>query len=172
MVQEDMMGRIAMESLVERFNNGEPLASMDPHNLRLIWEAWDDGARRTGHKNFSVGADYLIALGVDAASLQGEAMAVCMLRQVLFSSLAERGVLDHFREGSSFRDEVFQAAATMPFNKEDLLEATALKQLRDIAPDAAATLRAEMVREGFDPEHPRVDQKLLSWITDQEQKPE
>lgn len=169
---DENLDQLAMDAAMKRFNDGEPLPMIDPADQRIVWEAWQERMPKSpGRGAYALGAKYLISCGFNRESLHGETMVAVKLRQLLLMSLVERGVLDRYRDGSSFRDEVFRVAATMPCGAKDVAEAAAARRLLSLPPDAAFRLRDDLAKEGLDPHHPHVDE-FLSWMTEQIQKSE
>ncbi len=164
---EQDMDHAAMEVAVKRLNDGEAVPEANPADMQKLWKfmpAWAD--------NKAVGLTVARAEGVGIESLQGGGFVAIGMRMMLLDSLVRRGVLREFEEDEGLRAEVFRAAATLPLSGEDISEALALKRLPEMPADEADKLLAQMQAAGHDPEHPRIDEKFLSWIAEHTQKSE
>jgi len=82
------------------------------------------------------------------------------------TALVERGLLREYRSGNELDDRLYQAAATMPCNKEDLAEALVLLRLSLAPEEIAAKAREELRAHGYDPDKPAIDAKFQSWLTE------
>src|SRR5690242_1151611 len=108
---------------IERFHReGGSVPEANPDLMRKMWTRTREAALR-GETTKTSG---LGALGIDASELGDaprDAIAVLVVRLQLLRSLFDRNVLRDYLHGDEFADEVFEAAATFPCDKEEIGEA-------------------------------------------------
>ena len=110
-----------------------------------------------------VGLGVLAAYGVDAI-FQADRCFPLFWRHLLLSFLVERGILNEYKHGEDLDERVFNAAATMPCNLEDVGE-TMLPQLLAQSPaDVLSEAEEHMLARGYNPEKPNLDGKFLDWL--------
>jgi hypothetical protein len=151
----------AYQAAMQRFDQGERLATIDPHEFKRMWLSWKKLAEIMPSSSATgLGA---IAGGacVDHESKSSEEIVALTLRPILLAALIKRGVLDAYIENGEPRDEVFRAAATIPLAKDDFAVAIVLAHVADADPQAAAHFKKEAREHGYDPEHPTIDAKFL-----------
>ncbi len=163
------MGGEEWSKLGEAFNAGAPLADADPEQLKKFWRGWREikaaMPRREGEGELGATSVDLIAAvgGIKETPSPAEFFALSM-RANLLSGLFERGVLREFEEDGELSDSVFQVAATMAINIEDLGGVMLPLFLKKIAPKEAAEVKARWLAEGFDAEQPTIDKKFLEAV--------
>jgi hypothetical protein len=156
-----------MAAAMQRLNEGAPLSPVNPSDMQKMWEVSQKYMPdRKAKGAVAVDSRLYAAHGVDPAAFDGEQHVSMSMRQWLLVSLVERGVLRDYFDGEKLRPEVFRAAATIPCDKNDLSEALASHHLPEMSAEEAAKLREQMQAEGFDLEHPKVDEKFLAWMRD------
>ena len=150
--------------LADRFNReGGPVPEADPELLKKFWQRGRE-FQRMGEtiKTYGLGA-----LGIDASEL-GDAprdkLTVLTLRLGLLQSLFERNVLRDYLRGDELSDEVFQATASLPFDKEDIAEAMILLKMKHQPQLDYSEIMREMDAHGYNPDEPRIDSRFLEWI--------
>jgi hypothetical protein len=164
--EELRMNPEEMDVAMERFNVGAPLPTVNPADLQVMWEI------RQEPETKAIGLGYYAGRGGDTNSLQGEGFVAMSMRQLLLMSLAARGVLRDHSDGEKLRPEIFRAAATIPCDNRDICEAVALHRLPELSVEEAGKLREQMLAEGCDLDHSRIDRKFLSWLAEITKKPE
>jgi len=115
-------------------------------------------------KAFGLGAIALDASDLDASQ---DKLAALTIRLALLQSLFERNVLRDYLDGDELTDEVFQAAASIPCDKEEIGEAivpVAMKQRPELE---CSELKREVIAHGYDPEQPKIDSRFLAWMRNQ-----
>ncbi|HWC17241.1 MAG TPA: hypothetical protein VG498_09505 [Terriglobales bacterium] len=143
-----------------------PFPSVDPDYLRKLWKHMGEmEALVSITKTFGLGA--LAGLGIDPAAISPEQILCVMLRLGILRSLSKTNVLCDFMVDDEFGDKVFQAAATLACNSDDVGEALIQMRLRELPEDSSAQLRAELMANGYDPNQPAIDGKFLNWMQDQ-----
>jgi hypothetical protein len=147
----------------DRFNReGGPVPEANPEHLRRMWKHARENASLGKGKTSGFGA-----LGLDASDL-GDAprdkITILTLRLGLVQSLCERNVLRDYLHGDELAEEVFQAAASLPCDKEDVAEAMVLLTMKQQPQLDYSELRREMTAHGYNPDEPKIDSKFLEWI--------
>ena len=150
------------DAAMKRFDDGAPLPAVDPDYLQRMWEIMPGL-----DENKAIGLGAIAGgMGSGVSTLQGDTMIALMMRAMLLKSLAARGVFRAYGDGDGMRPEVFLATATIPCNRDDVAEALGLDQLAKLPPEQAAPVLELMRTEGYDPQHPRIDEKILAWMRD------
>lgn len=152
-------------NFLDRFNNeGGPVPEANPNHLKLMWNRGREAARMADLSTRTFG---LGAIGLDASDLGDEPkdkLGALTIRLALLQSLFERNVLRDYVHGDEFTDEVFQAAASIPCDKEDVGEAIVPFAMK-LCPDMDhSELKREMIEHGYDPERPKIDSKFIAWM--------
>lgn len=149
----------------DRVNAGEPIA---PVEAFLIETAWELSNRLAPTKQHSVGFDLVAMAGnnPNLPALGPDQRLAFSLRYGLLDALLQRGILDSYMEEAELRRKVFAAAASLPCDKNDLGEAFFLKRLRESPPDVAEKMTEEARQAGYDPDHPKLDEKFTAWMSD------
>ena len=137
------------------FQKGSPLPSVDPMILKEVWQI----ARKVRRSGEAAG---LSSFGGFYASSSEKDMMSLMYRAMVITTLIDRGVLRDFQDGVEPRDAVFQAAAVLAIDKDDLSEALLHLRLEEISQDEAAQLRIKALAEGHDLDHAQIDARILS----------
>ena len=149
---------------LERFNReGGAVPATNPEHLKKMWKCSRD-PRVMGSATKTSG---LGAAGIDPSELGDaprEKVHALAIRLELLRSLFERSVLHDYLSGDDFADEVFQAAASLPCDRDDVVEAMAQLAMKQRPKADCSELKREMIAHGIDPDHPRVDSRFLAWI--------
>jgi hypothetical protein len=152
---------------VERLNAGAEVPTVDASLLEHMWQAISrisKELREQGHTAISLAAS---ALGVPGRLPQTPEQKLALgTRYALLDALIERGILDDYMADELLRKKVFAAAAAFPFDKNDLVDALAQRLLHKYSPDAAQKANEEFRQAGYDPDHPKVAEKLIRWMND------
>jgi hypothetical protein len=143
----------AIQKLADNLNGDLPLPLVNSEDLKRAYQA----VRKLGRLQWEAKA---IGLG----GVNGAAMMALMMRANLVEELRQRGVLREFEIEGELSNAVFEAAATIAVNKEDLGESFILSGLRTKSPEEVTKIKSEWLAEGYDPEHPRLDAKILAAI--------
>jgi hypothetical protein len=155
----------------EAFNAGAPTPVVDAAELK---RAWRFVRKHRESSEYGEGkANGWIAFanpGYPTSNPSGENHTAMMLRYSLLNALLERGVLREFVKDEELADAVFQAAATMPMDREDLAEAMILQRILDLPAEQAAQWRASLQSEGADLSHPKIDDKFLAAVREAQQR--
>jgi hypothetical protein len=148
---------------VARLNAGEPIA---PVELSLIERAWNRLSQLDKDQPQRIGIHLMAVAGNDPnlSSLSPDQRIAFTFRYALVAALIKAGILDRYMEDAKLRPKVFAAAASMPCDKNDLGEAMALKRLRESPPDVVEKMTEEMKQAGYDPDHPKLGEKFISWM--------
>ena len=149
---------------VERFNReGGPVPEADADHLKKVWKRVREAERMgEGTKTFGLGA-----CGIDASPYgvtPGEKFHGLTIRVALLQSLSQRNVLLEYLRGEDFADEVFQAAASLPCDRDDIGEAMIQLAMKQRPEADCSEVKREMVAHGYDLDKPRIDSKFLAWI--------
>jgi len=149
---------------VEHLNAGAEIPVVKSALIERMWEALSRvPPEQKGHVSVGLGA----FVGIDLGAMQNPEQTVAILaRYALLDGLVERGVLDEYMKDESQRRKVFAAVASFPCNKDDMVEATLHKMLRESSAEDVQKAHAEFRAAGYDPEHPKVVEKLEQWIHD------
>jgi hypothetical protein len=144
---------------VNQLNAGGAIAAVDASWIERSWNVMSqlDAIRGT-----SIGLRAVADPNAPALT-PGERLAVSF-RYELLDSLLKRNILDSYMQDAALRKKVFQAVASLPCDKTDLGEASFLRRLRESPPEVAEKMIDEARNEGYDPEHPRLDDKFLAWM--------
>ncbi len=154
-----------MRRVVEQFNSGAPMPTVEFSDIKQTWPVMKRMvAEARSRPNVAIGLGAYAAAGVDVASRSPVQMMAVAMRQQFLNSLLERGVLSNYVHGDDLNDEVFLAAASMPFDKEDLAEALLLLKLSQDPAEIVAEAKEKLRQQGYDPDHPRIDAKFLAWL--------
>lgn len=147
----------------EAFNRGEPVPSVSADDMRQLWDA--TGRLHRDHpprEDTAIGMSIFVAYGVTFADEPARFMAA-QLRCQLLRDACSRGLLSaHMIDGEP-DDKLFAAAAAITCNLEDLAETMLRGLLSKSSAEAASTL-AELRAHGVDPEHPKIDNRLVRWV--------
>lgn len=135
-------------AVAARVTAGEPVAPV---------EFWDL-PQRTGHL-MAVAGNH-----PDLSSLSSGQRIAFAVRYALLDALIRAGILDRFMEHAKLRQKVFAAAASLPCDINDFGEAMMLKRLRESSPDVVEKMKEEMRQAGYDPNHPKLGEKFVSWM--------
>jgi len=131
--------------------------------LKKIWKRIREaGLTTSATKTFGLGA-----VGIDPWELGDrphEEVHALAIRLELLRSLFERNVLHDYLRGDDFAEEVFQAAASLPCDGDDIGEAMVQLAMKQRPEADYSELKREMIAHGIDPDHPRVDSRFLAWI--------
>jgi hypothetical protein len=148
---------------VARLNAGEPIA---PVEFSLIERVWNALSRFRREQPQSIGIDLGAIAGNDSSlsSLSPGQRIAFSVRYALLDALIRAGILDRFMEHAKLRQKVFAAAASLPCDINDFGEAMMLKRLRESSPDVVEKMKEEMRQAGYDPNHPKLGEKFVSWM--------
>jgi hypothetical protein len=136
---------------------------INPSLLEHFWEAVNSMTKER-RENAAIGVGAFGVCIPEAMSLTVEQHVAMMVRSTLLSALVERGILDQYMQDKSQRKAIFATVASMPCDKNDLSEVLAYKLLLDAPREVAVEREREMREAGYDPDHPKVGEKLLSWM--------
>jgi len=134
---------------VARFNReGGPVPETDADHLKKMWVRTRE-AELMGHatKVFGLGA-----VGIDASEFgaaPGEKMTALVIRLDLLRSLFERNVLREYLRGEDFAAQVFQAAASLPGDRDDMGEAMIQLAMKQHPEADCSEVKREMVAHGL-----------------------
>jgi hypothetical protein len=149
-------------AVAARVTAGEPVA---PVEFSLIERAWNrlsqlatDLPQRTGHL-MAVAGNH-----PDLSSVSSGQRFAFAVRYAQLDALIRAGVLDRYMEDATLRQKVFAAAASLPCDINDFGEAMMLKRLRESSPDVVEKMKEEMRQAGYDPNHPKLGEKFVSWM--------
>ena len=151
-------------TLTQEFNQGASISRSEPSDIRQLWEASSriPGEERwQSQRAMGFGA---FGCGIDPSSRSPEQLFAITIRLQLLSALLRRGVLDDYMQDDESRNRVFRAIATLPCSKDDLAQAMIPVKLSEFAPEVVAKTKDEMRAQGYDPDHPAVDDKFLAWM--------
>jgi hypothetical protein len=150
-------------------NAGEPIAPVD---ASLIERAWKALSQLDAIQRNTVGIQLGAVAGNDsnASALSPDQRLAFSFRYALLDALLKRGILDSYMEDANLRHQVFAAAASMPCDKNDLGEASLLRRLRESPPDIVEKMTEEMKQAGYDPDHPKLDEKFMAWMNTNDEK--
>jgi hypothetical protein len=152
-----------MNAATERINAGAPIAPIDPSLIERVWKATSRIPRPTG-QHVSICLQAVASEDPKLATPDQE--VAFMVRYGLLDALIERGLLDELMQDESSRKRVFEAAATLPCDKNDFAEAVAEKLLRDSPPEIAKQTAEELKLAGYDPNHLKIFDRFIAWIRD------
>jgi hypothetical protein len=154
---------------VGRLNAGEPIAPVD---ASLIERAWKALSQLDAIQRNSAGIQLGAVAGNDsnASALSPDQRLAFSVRYALLDALLKRGILDAFMEDAKLRCKVFAAAASLPCDKNDIGEASFLRRLRESPPDIVKKMTEEARQAGYDPEHPKLDEKFIAWMNANDEK--
>ncbi|MGH9510301.1 MAG: hypothetical protein ACRD2Q_06090 [Terriglobales bacterium] len=153
-----------VRALDEQFEKGAPVPEAAPADVKQAWVA-----ARALEAEFGPRPDVatgLGALGFDQSSLSATQFLVIGMRHWLLATLAERGVLRDYQNGDTFDERVYRAAATLPFKRDELLEAVMALKLAASPLEVAAQVKKEFLAHGYDLDHPAIESKFLAWMRD------
>ena len=147
----------------ERLNAGGPIAPIDPALIERVWTIMSQlPADQRHHTSIGLGAIADPAL----APPTPDQMVGLMARSAMLDALIERGIFDDHLRDESLRKKLFAAAASLPFDKNDLAVALAEKILRESPPDLLEKSKEELRLAGYDPAHLKVADKFTEWMRD------
>ena len=150
-----------LEAATEQLNAGAQIAEIQPSLIEQMWEALSriprDQAQHTA---------VLARLEPDLLPRNPEQKLAMMVRYALLNALIERGVLDEYMKDEMLRKKVFAAAALLPCDQNDLLEAVAEKVLRQSPEDLKEKTIEELTQAGYDPNHLKIAHKFIEWMRD------
>ncbi|HWY69326.1 MAG TPA: hypothetical protein VNX88_11705 [Terriglobales bacterium] len=113
-------------------------------------------------KTFGLGT-----IGIDASEIgdaPGDKFHGLVIRLGLLRSFFERNVLRDYLHGGDFADEVFQAAASLPCDRDDVGEAMVQMAMKQRPEVDCSEFKREMIAHGYDPDAPKIDSKFLAWM--------
>jgi hypothetical protein len=148
----------------ERINAGAEIAAVEPFLMEHIWNAMSS-IREEQRQNTMIGLQ-AVADDPELFPQNPEQHIAVIARYALLEALVERGILDEYMKDESLRKKLFAAAALFPCDKYDLGEAMVERLAREAPPDVATKTREEFVQAGYDPDHPKVADKLIDWMRD------
>lgn len=73
-------------------------------------------------------------------------------------------MLDDFLADAALKKKMLTAIGSIPFTRNDLIEAMASRIFREAPPVEAEKCRAEMLREGLDSESPKIVERLIAYV--------
>jgi hypothetical protein len=150
-----------LQAALERVNAGAPIATIDPYLVERMWEAFSRIPRQERQQPAGmIGAK----LDPSLAPQGPEQKLGMMLRYTLLNRLIERGVLDEYMKDEASRKKVFAAAASMPCDQHDLIEAVAETVLRESPQDVREKKKEELSQAGYDPEQLKVADRFIEWM--------
>ncbi len=153
-----------LDAAVERLNAGAPIAEIQPSLIEQMWEAL---SRIPSDKRQPAAGSFVGALlDPDLVPTNSEQKLAMMTRYALLNALVEAGVLDEYMKDEALRKKVFTAAASLPCDQHDLVEAVMEKVLRDSPPDIRQKKKEELRQSGYDPDHLKVADKFIGWLRD------
>lgn len=160
-----------MDHMDSTFKEGSAVPPVDTAGIKQMWAARRHIEQDTGglSENTAIGLGAWAGYGVEAATTHPEQMMPLMLRVQLIRSLTERGILRDYVRGEEPDEKVFAAAAAIPLTEFDLYVAfqpLMRPQLESMEPSERANLQKLLAAEGYDLEHPPIDQKFLAWLRD------
>jgi len=144
---------------ITKFQSGEPLARVDPEKLKEVWRS----TRKVMGTNSATG------LGILGGFYSGGSEAdvfPLLYRAMVVTALLDRGVLRDFQDDAEPRDAVFQVAANIAINRDDVSEAMFHLHLVGIPQEEAEQAKAEMLAERYSTDHAAIDGKFLTAIAD------
>ena len=154
-----------MNAATEQINAGASIPPIDPALIERVWQAVS-GIPRPSGRHVSIGLGAVASGDPTLAPTTPDQQVALMVRNAMLDALVERGVLDEFMQDASLRKKVFQAAATLPCDKNDFGEAVAEKVLRESPPELGAKTEEEFKLAGYDPNHLKIVDKFIAWIRD------
>jgi len=150
---------------IERFNAGAQIAQVEASLIEHWWDAMRRIRAEKRHQ-VAIGLESFGGGNPDLVPRIPEQLTALMARCALLDALVEGGILDDYMENESLRKKVCRAAASLPYDKNDLGEALAQKALRESPPDVVEKTKEEMRQAGYDPDHPKVGDKFIEWMRD------
>ncbi|MGH9602571.1 MAG: hypothetical protein ACRD24_09310 [Terriglobales bacterium] len=73
-------------------------------------------------------------------------------------------MLRDYQNGDTLDGRVYRAAATVPFKKDELLEAVMALKLTEHPAEVVAQVKKDFLAHGYDLDHPTIDSKFLAWM--------
>ena len=151
-----------LEAAADRLNAGAQIAKIEPSLIEHMWKALSCIPRNEGQPTGFVAARLEPAL----APRNPEQKLAMMARYALLDALIERGILDDYMKDERLRKKVFAAAARLPCDQNDLLEAVAERVLRQSPPGITQKTKEDLAQLGYDPQHLKVADKFIAWMRD------
>ena len=151
-----------LEAATDRLNAGAQIAQVEPSLIEHMWKALSRIPRNQGQPTGFVAA----RLEPDLAPRNPEQKLAMMARYALLNALIERGILDDYMKDETLREKVFAAAARLPCDKNDLLEAVAERVLQQSPPGITQQTKEDLAHLGYDPQHLKVADKFIAWMRD------
>ena len=148
----------------ERINAGAEIARIEASLMEHIWNTL--GPILKEHQQNMTHGLHAVAGDPELFPQNPEQHIAVIARYALLEALVERGILDEYMKDESLRKKLFAAAALFPCDKYDLGEAMVERLAREAPPDVATKTREEFVQAGYDPDHPKVADKLIDWMRD------
>lgn len=155
----------ALRAVTEQINSAAPIPPVRASDLKQLWDATRRmNADMPPRPGVAVGLAVYAAYGFEAAAASPEELLPITMRYQLISALVERGVLNDHLHGEELDEQAFRAAATMPYTKDDLAQATMQTMLMQLPAETVVQVREEMHAQGYDIDKPSVDGKFLDWL--------
>jgi hypothetical protein len=155
------------EAFVALLNSGSELPAADPAVMRRMAEYWDAiDLQEEASKVMGLGA-IASCFGVDVENFDSFQYMNAGLRSQLVRSLKYGALKEQFTDTTS-RVRLFEAAATFPFNGDDVKEAFAWMHLAQHPEDNTAELREQLRGRGGVPDHPSFEARFMVWVRERE----
>ena len=156
------------KSLSKDFEEGLPIPAADPALLKKLW----DGMRHMGAELDALrNSDRATGLGVIGfcpENLENRPhmdFHCAWLRSFILGSLDHRNVLEGYRVGETYREEVFQAIATFPCTKNEIGECLTLRMVtEEPARPEWVEMKQKATAHGYDFSKPEIDSKFLAYL--------
>jgi hypothetical protein len=154
-----------MRKLSDDLNAGAPVPTVDPEELKHMWLALKKLQSEIPGEVRALGLGAIAGAGhlLKRDPTESDYMSF-MMRASILQSLLDRQVLRDFDMEEERANSVFQAAATIPLNKDDLGEALMQQRLSEQTAEEAAKVKAAWRAEGYDPDRPLIDLKFLDFM--------
>lgn len=152
-----------IHALVEQLNAGAPIPPVSATDIKQIWVATRQmNSDRPPLPGFAVGLSVFAGYGVACAGEPTRFMAA-KWRHTLLADLLDRGLLTEWVHNSEPDERVFEAAATVDCALADLGQAT-VKVIAQSDAELAAHATEALRAQGQDPQHPKIERRVLEWL--------
>jgi AcrR family transcriptional regulator len=151
-------------SVNERFNAGAPVLPVDPSTLEQMWTAMLQLLQTLPRNASSTIGWGALSLDPGITPQTPEQHMALTVRYTLLNAFVERGELAAYLDDEAKRPQLFAAAATFPFNKDDLAEAMFRMLLRNAPPQDAEKVMAEAKEAGYHPDKPAIVERFLQYL--------
>jgi hypothetical protein len=147
----------------ERINSGAQIPAVEPSQIEHMWEVLSRIPKDRRKNPGTVGLT-AVSGNPDYAPKNPDEHVALLTRFAVLDALVERGILNDYMKDGPERKHVFAAAATIPCDKNDLVEALAERILRDASPEVVERTKEEAKNAGWDIHRPKIGEKFIDWI--------